>query len=137
MPFPLASPGWSLSSSILREISKEQVVLRRRAREGEAWPGTGAGWELPPWELVMTGPSVRGGRPLCSTDASARGDSEALVPSQHWTRLWGHVGRLGCVPALLVEDLLGKECHLMNPPGRPLPGFMFSASLDLKEGGRG
>lgn len=95
MLFPLASrvlvPLQLDSQRNIQEAGGAAVP----AREGEAWPGTGVGWELPPLELLMTRPSVRGGRPLCIADVSAHGDSEALVPSQHWTQLWGHVGRLG------------------------------------------
>ena len=43
MLFPLASPGWSLSSSILGEIFQEQMVLleKKSATYSQVWQGSG------------------------------------------------------------------------------------------------
>lgn len=66
MLFPLASRVLvPLQLDSQRNI-QEAGGVAVPAREGEAWPGTGAGWELPPLELLTTRPSVRGGG-LCAS----------------------------------------------------------------------
>ena len=125
MLFPLASPGWSLSSSILGEMFKEMMLLVLGS--GRVRPGLGlALGGNPTLELVTTCPGVRGGDSCASQTCLHRGDGEALVPSRPWTWPWGHKAWLGCVLTLLVEESPGEECQFTNPLGGLPPQTLHS-----------